>query len=172
MKTLLEHLSQYAHYHRDVRNIATHFVGVPLIVLAVIWLLYVPILSLQSIVLTPALCISIIVSLFYLKLNIVLGILMSALLSCGYIVAEYYFYLLSDGLFLFYTLGFLFFIVGWGIQFVGHYFEGKKPAFVDDLMGLVIGPLFVVVEMLFKLGLFKELEKEIISISGPYRGGS
>lgn len=31
MKTLIDHLSQYADYHRDPRNIRTHFVGVPMI---------------------------------------------------------------------------------------------------------------------------------------------
>src|SRR3546814_9523920 len=25
------------------------------------------------------------------------------------------------------------FVLGWVIQFVGHYYEGRKPAFVDDL---------------------------------------
>lgn len=39
MKTLVDHLSQYANYHRDPRNIATHFVGIPMIVLAVTILL-------------------------------------------------------------------------------------------------------------------------------------
>ena len=39
MKTLEEALSHYAGYHRDPRNIATHFVGVPMIVLAVAALL-------------------------------------------------------------------------------------------------------------------------------------
>ena len=39
MLTLTQHLSQYAAYHRDRRNIATHFVGIPLIVFAVIVLL-------------------------------------------------------------------------------------------------------------------------------------
>ena len=32
MKTLVEHLTAYASYHRDKRNIATHFVGIPMIV--------------------------------------------------------------------------------------------------------------------------------------------
>ena len=36
-----------------------------------------------------------------------------------------------------------FFVVGWIIQFVGHYYEGKKPAFADDLVGLLVGPMFV-----------------------------
>ena len=35
MKPLTRHLVNYAHYHRDPRNIHTHFVGIPLIVLAV-----------------------------------------------------------------------------------------------------------------------------------------
>lgn len=39
MKSLVDHLSQYAAYHRDKRNIVTHFVGIPLIVIAVAVLL-------------------------------------------------------------------------------------------------------------------------------------
>jgi len=31
------------------------------------------------------------------------------------------------------------FSVGWGFQFVGHFFEGKKPSFVDDKRQLLIG---------------------------------
>ena len=31
----LDLMSQYAEYHRDKRNIATHFVGIPLIVFAI-----------------------------------------------------------------------------------------------------------------------------------------
>ena len=34
------------------------------------------------------------------------------------------------------------FTVGWGFQFVGHVFEGKKPSFVDDKRSLVIGLLW------------------------------
>ena len=34
MKTLVDHLAQYADYHRDPRNIHTHFVGVPMIMFA------------------------------------------------------------------------------------------------------------------------------------------
>lgn len=31
------------------------------------------------------------------------------------------------------------FTVGWGFQFVGHMFEGKKPSFVDDKRQLFVG---------------------------------
>ena len=50
-----------------------------------------------------------------------------------------------------------FFLLGWTFQFVGHYFEGRKPAFVDDLAGLLVGPMFVTAEVLFALGLCQPL---------------
>lgn len=34
------------------------------------------------------------------------------------------------------------FTVGWGFQFVGHVFEGKKPSFVDDKRNLLVGLLW------------------------------
>ena len=34
------------------------------------------------------------------------------------------------------------FSVGWAFQFVGHYFEGKKPSFVDDRRNLIVGLLW------------------------------
>ena len=39
MRNLIDHLSQYGDYHRDPRNIHTHFVGVPMIMFAVVVLL-------------------------------------------------------------------------------------------------------------------------------------
>ncbi len=34
------------------------------------------------------------------------------------------------------------FTVGWGFQFIGHAFEGKKPSFVSDRRALVVGALW------------------------------
>ena len=36
-----------------------------------------------------------------------------------------------------------------------------KPAFFDDLKGLLIGPIFVLAEITFKLGYRPNLEKEV-----------
>ncbi|MFO0679106.1 MAG: DUF962 domain-containing protein [Polyangiaceae bacterium] len=36
--------------------------------------------------------------------------------------------------------------VGWGFQFVGHAFEGKKPSFARDLRYLAIGPVWAAIE--------------------------
>jgi uncharacterized membrane protein YGL010W len=34
------------------------------------------------------------------------------------------------------------FTTGWTFQFLGHYFEGKKPSFVDDKRNLLVGLLW------------------------------
>jgi len=34
------------------------------------------------------------------------------------------------------------FTTGWTFQFVGHYFEGKKPSFVNDKRNLIVGLLW------------------------------
>jgi uncharacterized membrane protein YGL010W len=59
------------------------------------------------------------------------------------------------------------FVVGWVIQFVGHWYEGKKPAFVDDIVGLLVGPMFVVAELMFMLGWNRPLHAEIERRAGP-----
>ena len=49
------------------------------------------------------------------------------------------------------TLFFILFFSGLTLQFVGHYFEKQKPAFLLGFMQLFIGPLFLIVELLKKL---------------------
>lgn len=164
MKTLSEQLTQYARYHRDPRNIATHFVGIPMIVLAITVLLSRPSFNVLGLALSPALLLMVAVSVYYLFLDAALGLLMVVLFSLSVwagavIAAGSTQYWLSWGLGLF--------VIGWIIQFVGHYYEGKKPAFVDDLIGLLIGPLFVVAELLFMFGMLKGLKTDIESGAGP-----
>ena len=145
MKTLIDHLSQYADYHRDPRNIHTHFVGVPMIMFAVVILLSRPTWMAGELPLSPALFAA-----------------LAAMLVGGQWVA-----LQSMAVWL--ATGIGLFAVGWVIQFVGHYYEGRKPAFVDDLVGLIVGPLFVVAELGFMVGLRKEVQKEMEERSGPLR---
>jgi uncharacterized membrane protein YGL010W len=35
------------------------------------------------------------------------------------------------------------FVVGWVFQFIGHAYEGKAPAFLTNLLHLLVGPLWV-----------------------------
>ncbi|MEO7336452.1 MAG: Mpo1-like protein, partial [Caldimonas sp.] len=59
------------------------------------------------------------------------------------------------------------FVIGWLIQFIGHWYEGKKPAFVDDVIGLLVAPMFIVAEGLFALGWNLPLLHEIELRAGP-----
>ena len=158
MKTITDHLAQYAAYHRDRRNIATHLVGIPMIVIALLILLSRPSFLVADWTLSPALLVAVIATLFYLKLDVALGAVMGLLLA-GCLLLGQQVALLSTTEWLLWGIGL--FVVGWVFQFIGHYFEGRKPAFVDDIMGLAIGPLFVVAEVVFMLGLKKQLHQAI-----------
>lgn len=166
MKTLLDQLANYADYHRSARNIATHLVGVPLIVMALFVLLSRPVWMMGPVPLSPAVLVATASVLYYLRLNLGMGLIMGVLYGSGLVLgsatAE-----LDDVTWL--ILGVGGFVVGWVIQFVGHYFEGRKPAFFDDVMGLAIGPLFVVAELLFRLGAYSELKQQVEDRSGPVR---
>lgn len=164
MKTLEQQLSQYAAYHRDRRNIATHFVGIPMIVLATAALLARPAWLVGGVALSPALVVTAGAVLFYLALDLRYGIAMTAFMGAAWwagaeVAAR------STALWLTYGIGL--FVVGWIIQFIGHAFEGKKPAFVDDLVGLLVGPLFIVAEAGFALGLRDGLRAAIEERVGP-----
>ncbi|TQV85576.1 DUF962 domain-containing protein [Aliikangiella coralliicola] len=163
MKTLIDQLSKYAEYHRDPRNIATHFVGIPLIVVSIAVLLSRPSFELFGIIVSPAVAVALISVVYYLMLDLFFGFLMTIVMFLSIWAGQS----LAAGTtesWLGWGIGL--FVVGWIIQFIGHYYEGKKPAFVDDIMGLVIGPLFVVAEAMFLLGLRKEVQMEIEKRAG------
>lgn len=164
MRTLEEQVTQYAAYHRDRRNIATHFVGIPLIVFSVVLALSVINAPLGSIKLSAAVVVAVIASLYYFKLDLTLGLAMAAYLAANCWLAHES-ALMLGGNTLWSALGI--FVFGWVLQFWGHKFEGLKPAFMDDIMGLVIGPLFIMTEVFFMLGLKKNLQRYVEDRVGP-----
>ncbi|QRN96919.1 DUF962 domain-containing protein [Archangium violaceum] len=164
MKTLVDHLAQYAAYHRDRRNIATHFIGIPMIAVAVATLLSRSGLEVFGLWVSPALVVSLGAVLFYARLDARFGLTMAVLMSLNLWVGQA---LAAQSFTTWLSAGIGLFVVGWVFQFVGHYFEGRKPAFVDDLVGLIVGPLFVVAEVAFLLGLRSEVRQAVEARSGP-----
>ncbi len=169
MKSLVDSLSQYAAYHRDRRNIATHLVGIPAIVLGIEALLArasLPWLAIHGWSLSLATAATLAAAAFYFALDRRYGVAMAAFLGVSLWI--------GTSLAALPALGWLLgaaglFVGGWIVQFVGHAFEGRKPAFVDDLVGLLIGPLFVVAEVGFALGLREGVREEIERRVGPTR---
>jgi uncharacterized membrane protein YGL010W len=157
----LDLMSQYAQYHRDRRNIVTHFVGIPLIVFAVgILLARVSIAGFTLAWIAWALS-----AVWYLtRGNLVLGVATSVVNAVLIWLAQPFAALLFVP---WLSWGVSAFALGWFIQFLGHYYEGRKPAFVDDIVGLLVGPMFVVGEWLFALGWGHDMLAEIERRVGP-----
>jgi uncharacterized membrane protein YGL010W len=157
---------QYAHYHRDRRNIASHLLGIPLIVLSIGVLLLGPAWSMAGQTVTLAWALWALTSLWYLSrgdllLGVATSVVNGVLIAAAHEVPPLGLAVWQAGLALFF--------IGWLTQFIGHYFEGRKPAFVDDLVGLLVGPMFVVGELLMWVGLLQRMHMDIERQAGATR---
>ncbi|HAV56087.1 MAG TPA: hypothetical protein DCX45_00645 [Acinetobacter junii] len=159
MTNLERLLSQYAAYHLDQKNIVTHFVGIPLIVFSILCLTARVGVEISGVSVTLASILIVLSTIYYISLDKFFGILMLIIFIAAYPLAVKI-AVLPMWSWLGASIGI--FVVGWVFQFVGHYFEKKKPAFVDDLIGLAIGPLFVLAEFVFLLGFRKQLHQRIL----------
>lgn len=98
MKTLTDQLSQYAAYHRDPRNLMTHLVGTPMIVVAVTTLLGRPSVALGPVALSPASVVAVAVAIYYLRLDIHLGAVMTLLLAIAVALGQWFAGMTTRGL--------------------------------------------------------------------------
>ena len=161
-------LIAYARYHRDPRNIATHFVGIPLIAFGIAALLArVPMGPLEGNLPGAHWLVWALTGVWYLRQGR-WSLTVPTLAVLGAMVA------LADPLaeadmpsWLAWGLGS--FVVGWVFQTVGHVWEGRKPAFFDDLRGLLVGPMFLVAEVQMALGLQRDVREAVIADAGPVR---
>ena len=165
MKSLEESLTQYAAYHRDRRNIATHFLGVPLIVFSVVVALALASLPVGDIAVTAAAVASVAAGAYYLKLDRSLGAAMAVTLFLMCAAASEITARASVGAVV--GIAAALFVAGWSLQLWGHRFEGMRPAFLDDARQLLIGPIFVCAELFFLFGAKPELRRHIEERVGP-----
>jgi uncharacterized membrane protein YGL010W len=164
MRTLKQQLISYAGYHRDRRNIGVHFVGIPMITLAVAVLLSRPSWTVGGLPVSLALLLALGATVFYLQLDWRYGLTMAVFMGLNVWIGAQ---LASGSTALWLGSGLGLFVVGWVFQLVGHVWEGRKPAFLDDLIGLLVGPLFIVAELGFALGLRTDVRDAIERQVGP-----
>jgi uncharacterized membrane protein YGL010W len=165
LRSALALLGRYAEYHRDQRNIVTHFFGVPMVVFALGVLLAGLHGVINGVEVTAAWLAFAAVALWYLSrghfaigLATTLGV--GGLMALAHRASQG-----TLGQWLALWLGC--FLLGWAAQTVGHYYEGRRPDFADDRVGLLVGPMFVVLELLASLGLFKTLMADVVRHAGP-----
>ncbi|MFT4058188.1 MAG: DUF962 domain-containing protein [Legionella sp.] len=160
MKPFIEQAQIYASYHKKQITRYIHFAGVPLIVLSLMILLgFVQIIIPNVFASNLAWFATIALLIYYFLLEWKLALAITPILLFLLWIAHWF---SENGPT---TLGLwtfiLTFVIGWALQFYGHYLEGKKPAFLDNLNQALIAPLFLVAELFFMAGYMKPLRAQI-----------
>ncbi len=143
-------MAMYASYHRDARNRATLFIGIPAIVFSLLVPLAFVRFDIGGTTISLALVVAAAVLALWLTLDIAIGVAMALILFPMWLAAEWVanFDRLT-GWIVFAAL----FVGGWAFQLVGHVYEGKRPALLDNLFQALIGPMFLMAEVFDWLGL-------------------
>jgi uncharacterized membrane protein YGL010W len=147
--------AEYSKSHRNPTNKFIHWICVPLI----FW----TILGFTSLIPSPHLCASyfgcvsivsliviILITLFYIRLSLLIAILMVVVM----LMMEHFIYLTNIHVGKQSWIVYLsVFIITWIFQLIGHKIEGKKPTFLKDLQFLLIGPIWLLGFVLKKTGI-------------------
>ena len=149
MQTLEQQMGFYAAYHQDRRNKATHFVGVPLIMLAILVPLSWPGIEIGGFKLTAGILLAVAVLAYYFVLDVPLALAMLVVFGVLIWLAEL---IAAGGAARGWTWFGCLFVGGWILQLVGHVFEGRRPALVDNVLQTFVPPIFLAAEVFFALG--------------------
>lgn len=158
MKTVVEQMVSYSSYHRDPRNKATHFIGVPLVTFSILipmgWFRFAPL----DIPLSIAMLFVLGVSLYYLKLDRLLAIVQLPFTASLLYLADHVALLpFAESMQIFGVS----FVTGWIFQLIGHVFEGRRPALLDNFLQVFNAPLFLTLELLFALGIRRDMHLQV-----------
>jgi uncharacterized membrane protein YGL010W len=145
-------IKTYASYHRDERNRATHFIGIPAIVFSIL----VPIALVRVGGISLAVPVALLALIGWIALDRVIGLAMVVVMLPMLLVAEWIARSTSSATA--WSVFAIFFAGGWAFQLVGHVWEGRRPALTDNLFQAFIGPMFIMAEVLMALGLKQDLK--------------
>ena len=169
MTSLEQQMALYAAYHQDARNKATHFIGVPIIILSLFIPLAWPRVEIGGMPVTAAMLFAGVVLVYYFLLDVPLALAMTAvtlaLLWLGHEIAALG---AGSGWLWFAAL----FIGGWILQLVGHGFEGRRPALADNLLQIFVAPIFLCAEIFFALGYKPALHQAVQERARRLRSGA
>jgi len=155
----IKQMATYKSYHRDGRNRAIHHIGVPSIVFSLmVALSYIPITVVADFHITGATLLLFLLLLFYWLSAPTLGCI-TAIFYIPFLWGADHVARVDPSVGWPVFLGA--FVGGWVVQFIGHIIEGRRPAFIDNFVQIVIAPGFLIAEIMFCLGLERELEDSI-----------
>ncbi len=148
-------LATYASYHRDERNRATHFIGIPTIVFSIL----LPLALVRIDGISLAVPVALLALIGWIALDLVIGLAMVVVMLPMLLAAEWI--ARSYGSATAWIVFAVFFVGGWVFQLAGHVWEGHRPALTDNLFQAFIGPMFIMAEVLMALGLKQDLKAAI-----------
>jgi len=126
--TKAELFTEYASYHADRRNRVCHAIGIPLILLGLMGLLHLVVLGPIDLAIVAGVA----TLLYYASIDPRGAIISTVLFAIIYLI----------GVRLPWQPALAAFVIGWVFQLIGHRFEGTKPKFLENLVYLLIGPLY------------------------------
>ena len=164
MTNIIEKLAFYRLRHRNIWNRALHFVAIPTLVFSILVPMALIRFRVDSLEISLAMVFVCLVLAYYLLLDVCLAtgaVILNAplLFLAEFIVGSFD---LTTAL----TLFPITFIFGGALQLIGHRIEGKRPAFMENLVQVFIAPIFVVTELFFVLNLRKGLKAKVESFEG------
>jgi len=153
-------LGVYASIHRDARNKATHFIGIPMIVFSLLlaftqWQF--PVAGHPT---SAAAVLAVLAVLGWMALDLWIGVAMVVIMLVMWYAAEALAGALGTPSAVWIGFAALF-VVGWALQFLGHHYEGKRPALIDNLFQGFIGPMFLVAEIMVVNGYRRDLANSV-----------
>ena len=168
-KTIEQQMATYAAYHQDARNKATHFIGVPVIVLS----LFIPLAWLRfdvgGVAISAAQLFAAAVLAYYFILDVPLALAMLVVFAVLAWLGESIAMLGSTAGWTWFAV---LFIGGWILQLVGHVYEGRRPALTDNLFQIFVAPIFLVAEAFFALGYKPQLQDAVQRRAMEMRAGA
>ncbi|VVE64537.1 hypothetical protein PAN31117_01616 [Pandoraea anapnoica] len=160
MKSLAQQMSFYQRYHRSPKNRLTHFFGVPMIILAVMQAFsWVP---LGPSGLNATHVIVLVLLMYYFLLDVPLALAMTAFFAVLLALTQHLARLPWPWALAVFGL---LFVGGWIVQLIGHHYEGRKPALLDNIFQIFIAPMFLMAEVFFHFGYKPGLKREVQELS-------
>jgi len=132
-------LERYGEFHRNPINKAIHWVCVPLIVWSVLAALW----TISPLAVYAAIGV---MTVFYLWLSLPLALGMLGVMA----LMVWPLTLLGSRALI---VSIAVFVAAWIGQFIGHILEGRKPAFLEDVRSLLIGPAWLLADLYRRLGI-------------------
>jgi len=143
-------LNEYSESHQNRINKKIHWVCVPAIMFSLLGILWSlpfptkisPLINWATILITLS-----IIYYFFLSWKLAIGMFFSSLFMI--LILQW-----MDGFTVpLWQFAVAIFIMAWIGQFIGHYIEGKRPSFLRDIQFLLIGPVWLLVDIYRKFHL-------------------